>query len=313
MNHSQDLSSTHVSTSHASSTRATRGLTRRSFLALMGVSAIATPLALAGCGSTRQSAPATSGAAATGAADLAGAKLTFVGDDAFAPFRSMQPQADGSQKLVGLDIDVMDEMARRLGFEYEFEAQDFAATLASVQGSDTAFTMPMSANDERKQTFDFTRGYYQPLVGVLTKGGDKLESLDSLKGKKLTCVTGTVQNKFVTAALADNELTTFDGGDQCLQEVLAGRVDAYICDGAEGLAMQEANPETVLGLLPAADTDQYVSVYRIMAKKGATFIPAFNDCVGEMIADGTMDELITKWTNESFVWGDRAAEAATAE
>ena len=27
-----------------------------------------------------------------------------------------------------------------------------------------------------------------------------------------------------------------DGGDQCLQEVLAGRVDVYICDGAEGLA-----------------------------------------------------------------------------
>ena len=207
----------------------------------------------------------------------------------------------------------MDEMAKRLGFDYEFEAQDFAATLASVQGSDTSFTMPMSSNDERKQTFDFTRGYYQPLVGALSKGGDKLEGLDALKGKKLTCTTGTVQNKFVTSALPDNELTTFDGGDQCLQEVLAGRADVYICDGAEGLAMQQANPETVLGLLPSADTDQYVSVYRIMAKKGATFIPAFNDCVGEMIADGTMDKLIAKWTNESFVWGDKATEAATAE
>lgn len=299
---------------HTADTHATRGLTRRSFLALMGVGAIATPLALAGCGSTQQ-APMTaaSTSAATSGDSLAGTKLTFVGDDAFAPFRSMQPQSDGSQKLVGLDIDVMDEMAKRLGFEYEFEAQDFAATLVSVQGSDTSFTMPMSSNDERKQTFDFTRGYYQPLVGALSKGGDKLESLDALKGKKLTCTTGTVQNKFVTSALPDNEVTTFDGGDQCLQEVLAGRADVYICDGAEGLAMQQANPETVLGLLPSADTDQYVSVYRIMAKKGATFIPAFNDCVGEMIADGTMDKFIAKWTNESFVWGDKATEAATAE
>lgn len=299
---------------HTADTHAARGLTRRSFLALMGVGAIATPLALAGCGSTQQAPTTAAGtSAATSGDSLAGTKLTFVGDDAFAPFRSMQPQSDGSQKLVGLDIDVMDEMARRLGFEYEFEAQDFAATLASVQGSDDAFTMPMSANDERKQTFDFTRGYYQPLVGALSKGGNALESLDALKGKKLTCTTGTVQNKFVTSALPDNELTTFDGGDQCLQEVLAGRADVYICDGAEGLAMQQANPETVLGLLPSTDTDQYVSVYRIMAKKGATFIPAFNDCVGEMIADGTMDKFIAKWTNESFVWGDKATEAATAE
>lgn len=299
---------------HTADTHANRGLTRRSFLALMGVGAIATPLALAGCGSTQQTPTTTaSTSAATSGDSLAGTKLTFVGDDAFAPFRSMQPQSDGSQKLVGLDIDVMDEMAKRLGFEYEFEAQDFAATLASVQGSDTSFTMPMSSNDERKQTFDFTRGYYQPLVGALSKGGDALESLDALKGKKLACTTGTVQNKFVTAALPDNEVTTFDGGDQCLQEVLAGRADVYICDGAEGLAMQQANPETVLGLLPSADTDQYVSVYRIMAKKGATFIPAFNDCVGEMIADGTMDKFIAKWTNESFVWGDKATEAAEAE
>ena len=298
---------------HTADTHAAAGLTRRSFLKLMGVGAIATPFALAGCGSTQQAATAAaSTSAAESAASLAGTKLTFVGDDAFAPFRSMQPQSDGSQKLVGLDIDVMDEMAKRLGFEYEFEAQDFAATLASVQGSDTSFTMPMSANDERKQTFDFTRGYYQPLVGALSKG-DKLESLDALKGKKLTCVSGTVQNKFVTTALPDNELQTFDGGDQCLQEVLAGRADVYICDGAEGLAMQQANPETVLRLLPAADTDQYVSVYRIMAKKGAAFIPAFNDCVGEMLEDGTLDKIIAKWTSEDFVWGDRAKDAATAE
>ena len=291
------------------------GLTRRDFLALMGVGAIAAPLALAGCGGTQDgSAAASTTAATTGSVtDVAGLKLTFVGDDAFAPFRSMQPQSDGSQKLVGLDIDVVDEMSRRLGFVYEFEAQDFAATLASVQASNSSFTMPMSANDERRQTFDFTRGYYQPLVGVLSKGGDKLETLDALKGKKLTCTTGTVQNKFVTAALPDNELTTFDGGDQCLQEVLAGRVDAYICDGAEGLAMQQANPETALGLLPADDTDQYVSVYRIMAQKGAVFVPAFNQCVGEMLEDGTLDKIIAKWTSEDFVWGDKAKDAATAE
>ena len=292
------------------------GLTRRSFLSLMGVGAIAAPLALAGCGGS-QGGPATTAAATTAAtassADLGGAALTFVGDDAFAPFRSMQPQSDGSQKLVGLDIDVVDEMAKRLNFTYTFEAQDFAATLASVQNSDTSFTMPMSSNDERKQTFDFTRGYYQPLVGALSKGGEALQSLDALKGKTLTCTAGTVQNKFITAALPDNQLTTFDGTDQCVQEVLAGRVDVYICDGAEGLEAQKANPELTLGLLPSDETSQYVSVYRIMAKKGASFIPAFNACVGEMIADGTMDEFIAKWTDQSFIWGDRASEAATAE
>ena len=40
---------------------------------------------------------------------------------------------------MGLDIAIADEMASRLGFSYDFEPQEFAATLASVQGSDASF------------------------------------------------------------------------------------------------------------------------------------------------------------------------------
>ena len=286
--------------------------TRREFLSLVGAGAA---LALAACGNTaNNAAPASPEAASAAAAttSLAGAALTFVGDDAFAPFRSLQVASDGSTKLQGLDIDIMDEMASRLGFTYTFEAQDFAATLASVQGSDTSFTMPMSANDERRQTFDFTRGYYQPLVGVLTTD-DKIETLEGLAGKSIACTTGTVQNKFVESAVEGADIHTYDGGDQCLQEVLAGRIDAYVCDGAEGVAMQAANPSTQLGLLPREATSDYVSVYRIMAVKEASFVPAFDKALAEMLEDGTIDGFIEKWVGPEFVWGADAEAAATAE
>ena len=133
-------------------------------------------------------------------------------------------------RVVGLDIAVADEMAKRLGFTYDFEPQQFAATLASVQASDTSFTMAMSSNAEREQSYDFTRGYYQPLVGVLTLGGDPITSVDGLSGKSIACTTGTVQNKFVAAVLPNADIHTYDGGNQCLQEVLAGRIDAYSLD-----------------------------------------------------------------------------------
>ena len=123
-------------------------LTRRGFLTLAGA-AIAAPLALAGC-SPAASEGSAAGSAAASTGSLKGAKLTFVGDDAFAPYRSVEVATDGSSKVVGLDIDVADELARRLGFTYEFEPQDFAATLASIQGSDTSFTLAMSANADRK-------------------------------------------------------------------------------------------------------------------------------------------------------------------
>lgn len=278
------------------------GIDRRGFLKLMATGAAFTPLALAGCGQSQQAAT-TEAATTTAAADLSGAHLTFVGDDAFAPYRYLEVQSDGSQKVVGLDIAIADEMASRLGFTYDFEPQEFAATLASVQSSDKSFTMAMSSNPEREQTYDFTRGYYQPLVGVLTMG-DEVKTIDDLKGKSIACTTGTVQNKFISAVLPGGDIHTYDGGDQCLQEVLAGRIDAYLCDGAEGQSMRDANEGLVLGFLDRVETKDYVGVYRIMAAKGASFVGAFDACVAEMLADGTIDGYIGQYVGEDFKWGD---------
>lgn len=278
------------------------GIDRRGFLKLMATGAAFTPLALAGCGQSQQAAT-TEAATTTAAAGLSGTHLTFVGDDAFAPYRYLEVQSDGSQKVVGLDIAIADEMASRLGFTYDFEPQEFAATLASVQSSDTSFTMAMSSNPEREQTYDFTRGYYQPLVGVLTMG-DEVKTIDDLKGKSIACTTGTVQNKFISAVLPDGDIHTYDGGDQCLQEVLAGRIDAYLCDGAEGQSMRDANEGLVLGFLDRSETKDYVGVYRIMAAKGASFVGAFDACVAEMLADGTIDGYIGQYVGEDFKWGD---------
>lgn len=300
-------------------TRRYGSMDRRSFLGVMAAGAAIAPLALAGCGNAQQSdnsASATDTTAASGnsSADLSGQHLTFVGDDAFAPYRYIEMQSDGTQKVVGLDIAVADEMASRLGFTYDFEPQEFAATLASVQASDTSFTMAMSSNAEREQTYDFTRGYYQPLVGVLTLGGDAITSISDLAGKSIACTTGTVQNKFVTAVLPDADVHTYDGGDQCLQEILAGRIDAYVCDGAEGQSMRDANEGLVLGLLSRDETKDYVGVYRIMATKGASFVAAFDQCIGEMLEDGTIDQFIGTYVGADFEWGgDFSASGSATE
>ena len=292
-------------------------MNRRAFLGMMAAGATLAPFALAGCGNTQENTSTNSASTPASNAsptDLAGQHLTFVGDDAFAPYRYIEMQSDGTQKVVGLDIAVADEMASRLGFTYDFEPQEFAATLASVQASDTSFTMAMSSNAEREQTYDFTRGYYQPLVGVLTLGGDAITSIDDLAGKSIACTTGTVQNKFVTAALPNADVHTYDGGDQCLQEVLAGRIDAYVCDGAEGQSMRDANDGLVLGLLARDETKDYVGVYRIMATKGASFVSAFDQCIGEMLEDGTIDQFIGTYVGADFEWdGDFSASGSATE
>ena len=289
----------------------TQSINRRTFLELVGSGTL---LTLAGCGSANDAysqAPA-AGSTDTADFDIKGAKLTFVGDDAFAPYRYLEVQGDGTQRVVGLDIAIADEMASRLGFSYDFEPQEFAATLASVQGSDASFTMAMSATAEREETFDFTRGYYQPLVGALTLGGDAITRVEDLEGKSIACTTGTVQNKFISKVLPDADIHTYDGGDQCLQEVLSGRIDAYLCDGAEGQSMRDANEGLVLGLLDREETKDHVGVYRLMAKKGAAFVAALDECIGQMLDDGTIDKFIGQYVGKDFEWGGDTSAAGAS-
>lgn len=287
-----------------------RSISRRDFVELL---AGGTVIALAGCSAQNGgTGSAASGSTATAADGIKGAKLTFVGDDAFAPYRYIDTDADGKHKVVGLDIAIADEMASRLGFTYTFEPQDFTATLASIQGNDTAFTMAMSSNAEREETYDFTRGYYQPLVGVLTMSGDPIKSIEDLAGKSIACTTGTVQNKFITKVMPDADVHTYDGGDQCLQEVLAGRIDAYLCDGAEGQSMRDANEGLVLGLLDRSETRDHVGVYRLMANKGASFVTELDQCIGEMLEDGTIDKYIEQYVGADFMWnGDFSASGTS--
>ena len=282
---------------------------RRSFLALAAGMAALAPVALTACRQTQSSSSSSTSTDSSSSYDISGKKLTFVGDNAFAPYRYIEMQSDGSQKTVGLDIAIADEMASRLGFTYDFEPQEFAATLATIQSSDTSFTMAMSSNAERLETFDFTRGYYEPRFGVLTKGA-KIDDIDRRKGKSIACTTGTVQNKFVTAVLPDADVHTYDGGDQCLQEVLAGRIDAYVCDGAEGQSMVDANPGLVLGLLDRSETESYVGVYRLMAQKDAPFVSALDSSIADMLEDGTIDSYISQYVGPDFVWGDGGFAAA---
>ena len=287
-----------------------RSISRRGFVELLAGGAV---IALAGCSAQNGgTGSAASGSTAAAADGIKGAKLTFVGDDAFAPYRYIDTDADGKHKVVGLDIAIADEMASRLGFTYTFEPQDFTATLASIQGNDTAFTMAMSSNAEREETYDFTRGYYQPLVGVLTMGGDPIKSVEGLADKSIACTTGTVQNKFITKVMPDADVHTYDGGDQCLQEVLAGRIDAYLCDGAEGQSMRDANEGLVLGLLDRSETRDHVGVYRLMANKGASFVTELDQCISEMLEDGTIDKYIEKYVGADFMWnGDFSASGTS--
>ncbi|WP_455136159.1 substrate-binding periplasmic protein [Thermophilibacter sp.] len=277
-------------------------LTRRDAIRTMLSATALGALGVTGCEKVDNGTDAA--ASADGDVSLEGRQLVFAGYDAFKPFRYIETQSDGSEKVVGLDIAVADELASRLGFTYTFDAMPFASILASVQNQQADFSMGFTENEEREQIYDFTQGYFQPRVGVVSKADLEVTSIDDLKGHSVGVVTGTVQYTMAEELLAGEDIQSYDSSDLCLQELLSGRIDAYICDGAEAVYMAEPHSELRSNVLDKEFSTEYLGEYHMMGWKGADFIPVFDNEIGAMKQDGTLDELIAQWVGEDFTYGD---------
>lgn len=272
------------------------------FIVLIGVFCF---LSLTGCG--KNAAPPRNTVKADAKLPLAGQHYVFSGYDAFKPFRYIHVSSDGSQKVIGLDIAITDELSKRLGFTYEFKSMPFTSILASLQDKQSDFSAGFTSNPDREKLFDFTTSYFRPRVGVVATSKDPIHSINDLKGKTVACVTGSVQYTMANKLLKNKaHIVSFDSSDLCLQELLSHRIDAYLDDGAEAIEMVGPHPSLRANILSQKFSSKYLGDYHMMAWKGAPFTKYFNQELSQMKKDGTLNRLIKKWVGPQFVsnWKD---------
>lgn len=246
---------------------------------ILPVAAIAV-LLLAGCSSTD------TGSETEGGIPLvAGGTLTLCTNPPYEPFEFEQ---DG--KVVGLDIDIVAEIAKDLELELvtvstPFEGIQSGAALSAGQCDIVASGITIT--DERKLNIDFSEPYFDADQGLLVPAGSDLSSVESLAGKRISVMVATTGATWAT----ENGLTTteYDDLGTQIQALEAGQVDAVIND--------------VASLLPYVDqgyeiTNNFATgeVYGLGVKKGNTeLLDAVNATLDRIEEDGTYDEIYAEW------------------
>lgn len=149
------------------------------FLALtLAALMIVSVAALAGCSNSGN----------TGSASDKSDSKTYViySDNAFAPFEYLDKS---SKKYVGVDMDIMEAVAKDQGFKYDMHNEGFDAAMGAVQaGQADGMIAGMTINDERKKTFDFSAPYFDDGQVIVAKKGTKMSDL---KGKTVAVKNGT--------------------------------------------------------------------------------------------------------------------------
>ena len=259
-------------------------------------------LVLGACGNGGSS--STGSSSASGSADnqleaiKAAGVLNVATSADFAPFE-FHALIDGKDTIVGADIDMVNEIADRLGVEVNILDLDFNAVLTALQqGKADIAVSGISATDERKQTFDFTDNYFTPEQKLVVNKNNEsaFDSIESLTGKKVGAQKGSIQEMIVQDQLADSQLVSIAKVPNLVNELKQGSIDGLVLESAVAESYVAQNDDLVITdvALEASEGDSYA----IALPKGSIELQEeLNSILKELIEDGTIDEYVQKNTD----------------
>ena len=103
-------------------------------------------------------------------------QLVMATNAAFPPYE----YKDGD-KFVGIDVEIAQAIAKKLGMELVIEDVDFGAVLTGVaEGKYDMGMAGITVTDERKQNMDFSDTYATGIQVIIVKDGSSIKSLDDL-------------------------------------------------------------------------------------------------------------------------------------
>ncbi len=213
----------------------------------------------------------------------------------YAPFE-FHTMVDEKDKIVGSDIDLVNEIAKELGVKAEVSDMSFNTVLASLkEGKSDIAISAISATDERKEQFDFTDNYYNPpqVVVINKKNKDAYTSTDALKDKNVGAQKGSIQEDVVKTQIEGSKLVTIDKVPNMVVEVNQGSLDAMVVEKTIAESYIAQNPDLTIAdiaLKPSAD-----EAFAIALPKGSSDLQKeLNTIIKKLNDEGKVEEFIKK-------------------
>lgn len=251
----------------------------KAMLAIMATAMLS--MMLVGCGSDKKE---------TAQADN---KWVIAINSTFPPFESVK---EGTKDYQGIDIDIANHLAKKMGKQVEFTDMKFASLVPTLQsGRANIIISAISPTDERKQVVDFSVPYYFPMKAIICKKGANYDTLDSLKGHKAGASMGTTFAKDLKA-VDGIEVVELDTTPLVVQDIKNGRLAAGLFDSSQAAVFIKNNSDLELHVIQApvlmADT------FAIALPKGSPDKAKIDALLKEMRSNGELHKILVAHLGE---------------
>lgn len=209
----------------------------------------------------------------------------------YPPFNSR----DAKGELVGFDVDVAKELARRLGLKPQFVLTEWSGIIAGLQANKyDVIVNQVAITPERQKAFDFTAPYVVSSPQLIVRANETraFKSLNDLKGKKLGAGTGSNYEQ-IARAVGGIDVRTYKAAPDTLRDLSLKRIDAALNDRllAAYLVKQSGLPLKA----GAPITGERIEMGIPVRKGNPLFVKALNKALADMKADGTYAKISNKW------------------
>ena len=232
-------------------------------------------------------------------------KLTIALNAEFEPFESLK---DG--EYVGYDIDIINEIGKKLGMEVVISNMEFEGVVAAVQsGSYMAAISGITITPKRVQSVDFSIPYYSGAAQMLIvrnddtvfTGTDKATLDEQLKDKNIGVCAGFTGESYVNGddeagivGIEGAASIVFDNISLAVSALKNGTIDVIIMD--DSTAKKAAGADENKDAVRVIDVALSIEEYGIAVKKGDDdLLGKINKALEEMKSEGTIDKLAEKW------------------
>jgi len=204
---------------------------------------------------------------------------------------------DDQGNLVGMRVELGDEIARRLCLEAEWVNIQFDAMIPGLQGDRwDMINTGLFFTDERAELMELVPYELQAISISVPAGKGGITSTEDLAGKKVAVeIAGyeerninLINDEQVAAGLESMEILGFNTFADGYQALKAGQVDAMVSVDATAKFYQDRGDfERALSGLAGSPAS--------LAFKNTALAQKVADVLNEMKADGTYDALFDKW------------------
>lgn len=223
-------------------------------------------------------------------------------DEALPPFSFVQ---DG--KVVGIDVEMLKEAAKRLKLEVNVKSLPWKRVLAGTESGELHLGMPLFQTPEREAFARFTGPIHYSTFGLFVKKGKefKFDAIDDLSGKKFGISRGFVVSGDLDAAIKAKKVTIDEVPtiDQNILKLMAGRIDAFPSNIVSTLYLLKGTPESSeIVALPKLLADKRPAF--LVVSKAANIpnkeqlIPALTEALEGLHKDGTYAKLVSKYVGK---------------